>query len=83
MFCYLDFPLYLNANDPNRFHLFLLKVLLPSKLVAKSTYRLLKRPLEKQTNRNMTKASLSVAWKPTMHLDVTLDDVMVDTNQIR
>ena len=39
----------------NRFHL-LLKVLLHSKFIAKSTYRLLKRPLRKQMDRNTTKS---------------------------
>ena len=29
------------------------------------------------------KASLSVAWKPTMQLDVALDDVKVDSIQTR
>ena len=89
MLCYLDFRLYLNANNPNRFH-FLLKVLLPSQFVVKSTYRLLKQPLKTnqlkydQSNcKALRKASLSVAWKPTMHLDVTLDDVKVDTIQTR
>ena len=36
------------------FH-FLLKVLLPSQFIAKSTYRLQKQPLKIQTDRNMTK----------------------------
>ena len=71
----------------NRFH-FLLKVLLPSKFVVKSTYRLLKQPLKTNQlkydqGKTLRKASLSVAWKPTMHLDVTLDDVKVDTIQTR
>ena len=47
MFCYLDFRSYLKANnDPSRFH-FVLKVLLPWKFIAKSTYRFLKRALKK------------------------------------
>ena len=31
----------------------------------------------------LRKASLSVAWKPIMHLDVALDDVKVDSIQTR
>ena len=65
VFCYLVFCSYPLANNPNRFH-FLLKVLLPSKFIAKSTFRLLKWALKRHSNRNMTKASLSVAWKSTM-----------------
>ena len=51
LFCYLDFRSYLMPNEPNCFHL-----LLHSKVIAKSTYRLLKRPLKKQTKIDMTKA---------------------------
>ena len=40
----------LKANDPNRFH-FLLKVLLPSKFLTKSTCGLLKRLQKNQTDR--------------------------------
>ena len=43
--CCLDFRSYLKANRPNHF-LFLLKVLLPSKFIAKSISELLKRPLK-------------------------------------
>ena len=43
--CRLDFCPYLKANRPNHF-LFLLKVLLPSKFIAKSISGLLKRPLK-------------------------------------
>ena len=57
---------------PNRFHL-LLKVLLHSKFFAKSTYRLLKRPLRKQMDRNTTKSKtlFGVAQKHKMLPDVT------------
>ena len=72
VFCKSIFAHILRLIIPNRFHL-LLKVLLHSKFIAKSTYRLLKRPLRKQMDRNTTKSKtlFGVAQKHKMLPGVT------------
>ena len=84
VFCYLDFCSHLKANDPNCFH-FRLKVLLSSKFMVKSTYRSTpkmaakkKQQIKGRPYQIHLEATKLVAWKPTTHLDITLDDIKAD-----